>query len=305
MLDSFELDDFPSLKDAAEQLDQDRKLRYREHFANAIADFKNGIADGEIRNVNYVNAKSTIAMLIGKAWDHPRRKQYDDETRLWSKPVIDAMGYVYMSSLSDVRSADNKLSKAESKGFYAPTLRSTINEFMPLVVAAEHLKDKVVKGRAPNKAASKPENPNKDVKTCSCCFRSIAVRNGKMVHHGFERPGYGYQTASCWGVNFPPLEISLEGLEWLIQNRKDALESNKKKLQELPERETIFLFHNQKPQKFVRGDSNFTWALNKATEETKTDIKLLNWELDNLGQHLEKWTEYHSKLDEENHAPKF
>lgn len=35
---------------------------------------------------------------------------------------------------------------------------------------------------------------------CQCCGRLQAVQRGRLVQHGYERPGYGFQTASCRGT---------------------------------------------------------------------------------------------------------
>lgn len=37
-------------------------------------------------------------------------------------------------------------------------------------------------------------------KTCQCCFRQIFAETGTIAHHGYERPGHGWQTASCVGA---------------------------------------------------------------------------------------------------------
>lgn len=62
-------------------------------------------------------------------------------------------------------------------------------------------------------------------KTCPCCFRGIALQPGgfTMAHHGYRRPGLGWQTASCPGVRFRPLEVSSEGLQWLVSTMKDRV----------------------------------------------------------------------------------
>lgn len=52
----------------------------------------------------------------------------------------------------------------------------------------------------------------KTVMSCSCCLRGIAIRpDHRMHHHGYERPGLGYQTASCMGIGYRPLEESVDG----------------------------------------------------------------------------------------------
>jgi hypothetical protein len=49
--------------------------------------------------------------------------------------------------------------------------------------------------------------------TCPVCERSIRVRTGKMVHHGYQRPGSGRIVGDCFAVGRPPYEVSCEGTE--------------------------------------------------------------------------------------------
>ena len=52
--------------------------------------------------------------------------------------------------------------------------------------------------------------------TCQCCGRQIFAQRGKIAHHGYERPGYGWQTASCMGALYLPFEVARERLADLI-----------------------------------------------------------------------------------------
>ena len=45
---------------------------------------------------------------------------------------------------------------------------------------------------------------------CPVCERDIKVRNGRLVHHGYERPGIGYIVGDCFGVGYPPHEMNVE-----------------------------------------------------------------------------------------------
>ena len=39
-----------------------------------------------------------------------------------------------------------------------------------------------------------------DTRTCQICGRAIKASSGLIAHHGYERPGWGYQTTSCLGA---------------------------------------------------------------------------------------------------------
>jgi hypothetical protein len=44
--------------------------------------------------------------------------------------------------------------------------------------------------------------------TCQLCGRLIRSKHGTIAHHGYTRPGDGWQTSSCDGTHHPPFEVS-------------------------------------------------------------------------------------------------
>lgn len=67
------------------------------------------------------------------------------------------------------------------------------------------------KARAEREAASM---------TCQCCGRRFLANTGLMAHHGYERPGSGWQTASCYGARHLPFEVSRDTLGDMIDALK-------------------------------------------------------------------------------------
>lgn len=53
-------------------------------------------------------------------------------------------------------------------------------------------------------------------KTCQICGRPIFAESGVIAHHGYQRPGDGWQTASCPGARELPYEVSRERLGWYV-----------------------------------------------------------------------------------------
>lgn len=53
--------------------------------------------------------------------------------------------------------------------------------------------------------------------TCPACFGGFKLRSRRgaehplLVLHGYERPGWGYVNGRCFGVEYPPFELSPEG----------------------------------------------------------------------------------------------
>jgi hypothetical protein len=46
--------------------------------------------------------------------------------------------------------------------------------------------------------------------TCGVCLQVQALRSGKLVLHGYRRPGYGHTEGRCRGVGTVPYELSVE-----------------------------------------------------------------------------------------------
>ena len=67
------------------------------------------------------------------------------------------------------------------------------------------------------------EARNAVAKTCQICGRPILAERGKIAHHGYTRPGDGWQSASCYGAMALPFEISRDALGDYIKNLKIQL----------------------------------------------------------------------------------
>lgn len=59
--------------------------------------------------------------------------------------------------------------------------------------------------------------------TCQCCARRILANTGVIAHHGYERPGDGWQTSSCYGARQLPFEVDRKVLGEVIGLLQDRL----------------------------------------------------------------------------------
>lgn len=73
--------------------------------------------------------------------------------------------------------------------------------------------------RATRLAAEKADKQAKAM-TCQICGRQIFAELGTVAHHGYERPGHGWQTSSCFGAKRLPYETSRDAIEQLIPGQK-------------------------------------------------------------------------------------
>ncbi len=80
-------------------------------------------------------------------------------------------------------------------------------------------------GHLPSRAVVKPadlvawtgKQPSKHARHCQICGRLIFAQTGVIAHHGYERPGDGYQTESCYGARFQSFEVNRDRLGWYIE----------------------------------------------------------------------------------------
>lgn len=106
-----------------------------------------------------------------------------------------------------------KLPKAASPAFAAAleAFRAVPAEFSP--VCEKFLKAKllVIKSRKPSdRPRVTPERTIDNTGTCSCCGQNVKLDGGRIVAHGYTIR-YGYQSGSCAGVGFAPIEVSADG----------------------------------------------------------------------------------------------
>lgn len=84
-------------------------------------------------------------------------------------------------------------------------------QFTPACDKFLKAKTMVVKTRKPSETPRKtPERTIDNTGTCSCCGQNVKLDGGRIVAHGYTIR-YGYQSGSCAGVGFAPIEVSADG----------------------------------------------------------------------------------------------
>lgn len=81
-----------------------------------------------------------------------------------------------------------------------------------LVALREGIKGVELQAKQPRPKTAKEIAKEAAQMTCQICGRAIFAERGRIAHHGYERPGTGWQTASCEGALKLPFEASNEAL---------------------------------------------------------------------------------------------
>ena len=211
-----------------------------EEISRALDELMEAYREKKIYNVRYLAIKDalsrpieyTVNELKDTLWYPPRREGVvvpsEIEDFVYNLP--------FMSTIHEFIAAKKRLDANKSiRHPYLDKLRLLVDEVHPIAIALKELKPHIIKGRMPSNEPPKPVNPNKVMKTCPCCFREIAVnKKGRMVHHGYQRPGYGYQTASCFGQDYLALEVSNEGHDAFMKHLQASIDMLQKRLREAP-----------------------------------------------------------------------
>lgn len=226
-------DSFPLLRAAA------RSATRLDAALKTIAD---AVQAGEIRNVALQDAKSTLSNAVHDAWGRYVNDRHFSGDALRDGSMTEALQDLYFKvnvyGLHDVHAAAKRVAATTVEAPAVDAMRALLQELLPLAQTVAGLKDKVVKGRAPV-APRPPANPDQLRMSCGCCQRPIAVMGGeptgRMAHHGYERPGHGWQTASCPGIKFMPLETTDDGPRYMLAMRIDQLRREEAALARCPE----------------------------------------------------------------------
>lgn len=119
--------------------------------------------------------------------------------------------------------------------------------------------------RESRKAEIAAEKSKKQAKsmTCQCCGRAIFAQRGKIAHHGYERPGYGWQTASCMGATYLPFEVDRERLADLIVRLQHTITETKAHLKAIKAEKVKLAFS-------IEVECEPYWDRNSFTNRQKT-----------------------------------
>lgn len=229
-------DDFPLLFSAA---------RSTGRLGSALESVATAVAEGQIRNVTLQETKASLSRAVEDAWRvHVAGPHFHGKTNGGSlSPEAESLYWsVSVYGLHDVISASKKVAASKATDAGVEAMRVLLRELLPLAEAVKGLKDKVLKGRAPA-APRPPANPDQLRLNCGCCFREVAVLGGDptglMAHHGYERPGEGFQTASCPGIRFMPLQTTDDGPRYMAGAMGRALVATEAALARAPALQTL------------------------------------------------------------------
>lgn len=183
--------------------------RYVAALADHVARLEAGIVAGAVKNMHVVDAKFYINRAVEDAL-----KAFDERTGIaYADRDVMVMGAYNLPAA--LKEAVKKKTVARA---------DFIRAMMPLNDLLQAVKPLIVKrGQGPKVPTAKQAARLAHTMTCQCCARPIFAETGAIAHHGYERPGDGYQTPSCMGARHLPFEVDRAELGRMIATIKTRL----------------------------------------------------------------------------------
>ncbi|MFG6080522.1 hypothetical protein ACEUZ9_001126 [Paracoccus litorisediminis] len=270
-------------------------------FDDAVTLLREAVEAGRMRKAEYERVKFTLGNAADAAWNKHvwpffSAGGWKDQPEAVSSLLSD----IRTSSLHDILSSAKKLDRARDlDGPAIMAMRAVMAELLPLAEASAFLKAHLVAGRAPA-TPRPPANPDKVTGSCSCCFRGIAITgDNRMAHHGYHRPGNGYQTASCPGIRFAPLEQSVAGLVWYRDEMVHQLRRNEELAAQAPGKTVLRWTENMgrdilpKKCECRIGDPDWKWRHAQYVTSRETVVRREQSYLAMVEGELGKWCAHH------------
>lgn len=272
-------------------------------------------ADGEIYNVVYKEAKDYLGRCAEEGykartghftgWDttYPEQQEANSGFSWYLGHVMGLHSTISLHKKLAKLKPTTTVSKhtgakaSEVSPEFIQAAQEVADAAQPLALLFKELKSKIVKGRKPNPEAlarKAAELAKKDMKTCACCFRAIArLKNGLIADHGFTLPyqGWGRQ-GSCPGGDFRPLEVSDDGLKYMVNGLKGRVAQLTEEFAAAPNTKVITRSKNywSKETEEITSEHNaFASLLAGLVSGLERDLKYATQDLKRLEKLLAEW----------------
>lgn len=193
-----------------------------ERLDRTVAELRSAVDAGRVPNALFVAAKDTINREVERQAEaflatgpHVAKHHQSD----WWLAAYSASAFVY--GAHSIPTALKRADKAQGLREYAAFLKTELLPVHELVQAAKPLI--VKRGDMPKVRTEREIVDDAKRMTCQCCGRRILAETGTIAHHGYERPGTGWQTSSCMGAKELPFEVNRDALGRMISGLRSNL----------------------------------------------------------------------------------
>lgn len=197
-------------------------------LAKSVSELEAAIKAGIVPNALYVSSKEIINRAVDegskaflKVGPHKEKHSQSD----WWLLAYECDAFVH--GTSNINAALRRATKHGGLKEYI----SLLDSMVPLVELLAAAKPLIVKRQnLPKVPTAREIERTAATMTCQCCGLRYLANTGKMAHHGYQRPGHGWQTESCYGARHLPFEVDRERLGSMITSMKNYLKAQREAL---------------------------------------------------------------------------
>jgi hypothetical protein len=210
------------------------KAHRAERLTEVVEHLQAAIKAGVVPNTLFTDAKETINRIVEEAAEAflqsgphvvGRNGEPHDQSDWWLD-AYDADAFVHGAHA--VPAVLKRAQKHDGLKEYSSFIANALLPLNELLATAKPLIRK--RNELPKVRTEKQIADDAARMTCQCCGRAILAETGTIAHHGYERPGHGWQTGSCVGAKELPFEVSRDRLGTMITNWRERLVTMKKHL---------------------------------------------------------------------------
>jgi hypothetical protein len=226
-------------------------------LADAVGRVEAAVEAGNVPNTLFTKAKAIINLAVDEAIDefNKANRDYDFDTLVLGAYNVPAA-----------------LKEAVAKG--ATKRASLLTHMLPLHELLQSAKPHIVKRSSGGQACTVPASISKDSMTCQCCARQVCARTGVIAHHGYRRPGEGWQSASCPGARHLPFEAGRDRLGDLIARLRIEMAKEERTVEDVEaERAPVRLHLPDRCRPFARDGRRPTKTV-VVTRDTFDEVRL-------------------------------
>ena len=132
------------------------------------------------------------------------------------------------------------------------------------------------------------ERTRENTGTCPACWGNYKLEGGKLVMHGYRRPGYGFIQGRCFAVGYGPVETSDVGLVDFKAELEDSLELTKQELGAAISGD-VKQIAGRRGEVITRGQPAFDRLLEDLIRNLKRQVELIGGEVENYDKLIAAW----------------
>lgn len=125
--------------------------------------------------------------------------------------------------------------------------------------------------------------------TCPACWGNYKLNDGRLVLHGYQRPGWGHVVGSCDAEKYPPAETSDSGFKMWLGKLETTLKLEEKTMHNIKEGLVTQIQVGRKGGWVKKDEPMFAMHLDNLTRATEDSIKTYKSEVQLYHKLIAAW----------------